>query len=45
MNRRILVPFDGSDPATIALDRALEEHPEAAITMLHVLDYRSGAAE
>lgn len=38
MDRRILVPFDGSEPATTALDRALEENPDAEITVLHVID-------
>lgn len=38
MDQRILVPFDGSEPATTALDRALEENPDAEITVLHVID-------
>lgn len=33
---RILVPLDGSDMATRALSYALENHPDAAITVLHV---------
>lgn len=38
MDQRILVPFDKSDPSTTALDRALEQHPDAEITVLHVLE-------
>lgn len=38
MDRRILVPFDGSEPSRTALDRALEENPDAEITVLHVID-------
>lgn len=38
MDQRILVPFDGSDTATNALRRALEEHPEADVTVLYVID-------
>lgn len=38
MDRRILVPFDGSEPSMTALDRALEENPDAEITVLHVID-------
>ena len=33
---RILVPVDGSDMATRALEYALEHHPDADITVLHV---------
>lgn len=38
MDQRILVPFDKSEPAATALDRALEQHPDAEITVLHVLE-------
>lgn len=38
MDQRILVPFDGSDAAETALDRALEENPDAEVTALYVLD-------
>lgn len=38
MDRRILVPFDGSEPSTTALDRTLKENPDAEITVLHVID-------
>lgn len=36
----ILVPTDGSPMAERALRHALEEYPDAAITMFHVLDFR-----
>lgn len=35
---RVLVPIDGSDPARQAFDHAIENFPEAAITLLHVID-------
>lgn len=35
---RILVPIDESDPSTDALHFAIEKHPDAAITALHVVD-------
>jgi len=38
MAPQILVPVDGSPLAAKALGVALEEHPEAAITVLHVID-------
>ncbi|MFC6903923.1 universal stress protein [Halalkalicoccus tibetensis] len=38
MDQRILVPFDGSDASETALERALEENPDAEITALNVLD-------
>lgn len=38
MDQQILVPFDGSEPAKTALHRALEEHADAEITALHVVD-------
>lgn len=38
MDQRVLVPFDGSDAAKTALKRALEENPDAEITVLNVLD-------
>ncbi|NKE36384.1 universal stress protein [Natronococcus sp. JC468] len=38
MAKRILVPIDDSDRSTQALEFALEEHPEATVTALHVLD-------
>jgi nucleotide-binding universal stress UspA family protein len=41
MDQRILVPYDGSEPADTALDRALEENPDAEITVLHVIDASS----
>jgi nucleotide-binding universal stress UspA family protein len=38
MAKRLLVPIDGSDPADAALEFALEEHPDADITVLSVID-------
>lgn len=38
MDQRILVPFDGSDASKAALERALEDNPDAEITVLNVLD-------
>ncbi|ADD04704.1 UspA domain protein [Natrialba magadii ATCC 43099] len=34
---RVLVPYDGSEPATAALEYALDAHPEADITVLYVI--------
>lgn len=34
----ILVPLDDSDPARAALEHAIEEHRDARITALHVVD-------
>ena len=38
MVRHILVPFDGSPQATAALEFVFEEHPNAVITALTVID-------
>lgn len=38
MAKRLLVPVDGSDPADAALEFALEEYPDADITILSVID-------
>jgi len=38
MTKRLLVPIDGSDPADTALEFALEEYPDADITVLSVID-------
>jgi nucleotide-binding universal stress UspA family protein len=38
MPKRLLIPVDGSDPADAALDFALEEYPDAEITVLSVID-------
>jgi nucleotide-binding universal stress UspA family protein len=38
MTQRVLVPFDGSDPAWTALEEAVEQYPDAEIIALHVLD-------
>jgi nucleotide-binding universal stress UspA family protein len=35
----VLVPVDGSPLARKALDFALETHPDARVTILHVIDY------
>ncbi|WP_254864431.1 universal stress protein [Halovivax gelatinilyticus] len=37
MLSRILVPMDDSEPAGRALEYALENHPDAEITVLHVV--------
>lgn len=43
---RVLVPMDHSPLAERALEEALESHPDAEITVLHVIDYveQAGAA-
>jgi nucleotide-binding universal stress UspA family protein len=38
MTKRLLVPVDGSDPADAALAFALEEYPDAEVTVLSVID-------
>jgi nucleotide-binding universal stress UspA family protein len=38
MTRRILVPIDGSPPGWTALEFASEQFPDAAVTVLHVID-------
>lgn len=38
MAKRLLVPVDGSDPADAALSFALDEYPDADITILSVID-------
>lgn len=40
MDERILVPVDESDQSGAALEYALEAHPEASVTVLHVIDPR-----
>lgn len=35
----IVVPYDGSEQSRKALDHALEQHEDATITLLHVLDF------
>lgn len=40
MDQRVLVPIDESDRSSAALEYALEEHPEASVTVLHVIDPR-----
>lgn len=37
MSRRLLVPIDGSAPATEALNYAIETFPDAEIVLVHVL--------
>ena len=37
MGEDVLVPYDGSDPATDALTYALERFPDATVTALHVV--------
>jgi nucleotide-binding universal stress UspA family protein len=38
MAKRLLVPIDGSEQAWNALDHATAEHPEAAFTLLYVIN-------
>lgn len=38
MASRILVPFDGSEPSRRALEHAIEEFPDADITVLTVIE-------
>ena len=38
MAKTILVPMDGSEASEQALEYAIETYPEAAITVLHVID-------
>ncbi|MEF8787282.1 MAG: universal stress protein [Haloarculaceae archaeon] len=38
MVEKFLVPVDGSETATDALDYAVENYPDASITALHVVD-------
>ena len=38
MERRVLVPYDGSDPAKAALDYALEAFPDCNLVILHVVE-------
>ncbi|AGB35939.1 universal stress protein [Natronococcus occultus] len=37
MLSQILVPMDDSDPASHALEYALDNHPDAEVTVLHVV--------
>lgn len=41
MARHVLVAMDYSEQSETALRRALEDFPEAEITALHVIDFRS----
>ena len=41
MATRVLVPMDYSELATKALRTTLSLHPEAEITVLHVIDFRT----
>ncbi|MFC3958041.1 universal stress protein [Halovivax cerinus] len=38
MTEHVLVPYDDSERSTDALAFALDEHPDAAITVVHVID-------
>jgi nucleotide-binding universal stress UspA family protein len=42
MTQDILVPIDESEQSITALRRALDDFPKASITVLHVIDFRSG---
>ena len=46
MASRVLVPFDGSECAERGLERAIADHPDAAITVLSVVEplSKDGAA-
>jgi nucleotide-binding universal stress UspA family protein len=41
MATRVLIPMDYSDLARTALETALSLHPDAEITVLHVIDFRT----
>lgn len=41
MSDSVLVPLDGSEKSNEALEHAIEEHPEAEITVLYVLEVRA----
>ncbi|MFB6121328.1 MAG: universal stress protein [Halobacteriaceae archaeon] len=38
MASHVLVPYDGSEQADQALDHAFEEHGDATVSVLHVID-------
>jgi nucleotide-binding universal stress UspA family protein len=38
MGTHVLVPMDGSDQATAAFEHALEQFPDARITLVHVIN-------
>lgn len=38
MTRQVLVPLDGSDCSSHALEHALETFPDAAVTTIHVIN-------
>ncbi|MFB6093159.1 MAG: universal stress protein [Haloquadratum sp.] len=38
MGEHVLVPFDGTPLSVDALERALEEHPDATVTAIYVVD-------
>ncbi|ELZ08294.1 UspA domain-containing protein [Halovivax asiaticus JCM 14624] len=38
MAHHVLVPYDDSERSTDALEFAIDEHPEATITAVHVID-------
>ncbi|MFC7114968.1 universal stress protein [Natronoarchaeum sp. GCM10025703] len=42
MASRVLVALDGSEQAEAALEHAIEEHPEAELIAVHVIDILSG---
>ncbi|AEH39376.1 universal stress protein [Halopiger xanaduensis] len=42
MSERILVPYDGSDPAEAALEFAFETFPDAGVTALYVVPVPEG---
>ena len=38
MQKHVLVPYDDSEQSTAALEFAIEQHPDATITALHVVE-------
>ncbi|OVE85569.1 universal stress protein [Natronolimnobius baerhuensis] len=45
MTTRVLVPMDGSEQAETALEHAFEFHPDAEITVLHVVELEGSTLE
>lgn len=43
MTKNVLVPLDGSEAAERALEYAIETHPDADLTILHVIEVSSAS--
>jgi len=43
MTRKLLVPIDDSPQATAAVEHAVSVHPDADVTLLHVIEYTERA--